>query len=366
MSAQLRWKPNRFNQDTINSLLASAIQAPSADNHHRIRFQLVEDALNVRYSEPKLPPPGSYKRVLALMSLGAVAENLTIAASHMGIQTDTVLFPEATQPDWIMQARLWPAAQGTRVDPLFQAIPLRHTNRNLRFHGPKMTSAERGELDAAAGTNPANQLLWLEEPLRRSHALRLMRRAETERFRNSVLHQELFSAIRFDVGWRAGCPTSLPPGALAVEPPLRPLFALLRHWPVMRLANLLGAHHLMGWRSCDLPCRLAPHLGMVAVTDTGDHSVFSAGRNFQRLWLAATKQGRVLQPMPASALFALEGARLEGIPADLQQGLKEGWKTTLGSPAIPVMLFRMGFAKPSAVVAGRREVAHYWPSPRPS
>jgi len=104
------------------------------------------------------------------------------------------------------------------------------------------------------------------------------------------------------------------PGALAVESPLRPLFALLRHWPVMRLANLLGTHHLMDFRACDIPCRLAPHLGLLTVNDTDNQSVFDTGRAFQRLWLALTRLGRVLQPMAASALHAWKERKQRAFP----------------------------------------------------
>lgn len=347
---------DKLDQESLRFILESAILAPSADNQHRIRFELTDDTIRVRYTEAELPPQGGYKRVLALLSLGAVSENLTVAASRFGIQAETILFPDPAQPDWIMQIRLQPDQVG--VDPLWQAIPLRHTNREILFRGPKMTDAERGELDAAVHTYPACQLVWLDQPARRRQALRLMRRAETERFHNRLLHEELFSAIRFDVGWRTTCPEGLPPGALGVEPPLRVFFALLRHWPVMRLANLLGAHHMLGWRACDLPCRLAPHLGLLAVKNTDSQSVFDAGRSFQRLWLVATCQGRVLQPMPASALYALDEARTEGVPADLQHDLAEGWKARLDG-VIPLMLFRMGKAKQSSIVAGRRGVEDY-------
>lgn len=346
----------KLDQKQLNFVLESAILAPSADNHHRIRFQLVDNTIRVHYIQAELPPQGGYKRVLALLSLGAVSENLTIAASRFGIQAETVLFPDPAQPDWILQIRLQP--DQAVVDPLWQVIPLRHTNRQIRFRGPKMAAAERSELDAAAHIYPACKLVWLDQPAQRRQALRLMHRAETERFHNRILHEELFSAIRFDVGWHAACPEGLPPGALGVEPPLRAFFALLRHWPIMRLANLLGAHHMLGLRSCDLPCRLAPHLGLLAVKNTDSQSVFDAGRSFQRVWLSATNQGRVLQPMPASALYALDGARADGVPAELQRVLAEGWEASLAG-VIPLMLFRMGKAKPPPIVAGRREVRDY-------
>jgi len=346
----------RFNQDTLHFILENAIMAPSADNQHRIRFKFDEDIIHIRYTEAELPPQGGYRRVLALLSLGAVSENITIAASRFGIGTKTVLLPDPTQPNLIMQIHL--QADQAEVDPLWRQIPLRHTNRRVRFRGPKMTDAERSELDAAAHTSAACQLVWLDEPAQRRQALRLMRQAETARFHNRILHAELFSAIRFDAGWRSACSEGLPPGALGVEPPLRAFFALLRHWPVMRLANLLGAHHMLGWRSCDLPCRLAPHLGVLTVRNFDNEAVFVAGRIFQRLWLTVTSQGRVLQPMPASALFALDGAQAEGIPTDLQHNLAESWKANLGE-VTPLMLFRIGFALPPSIVAERRSIGDY-------
>ena len=112
---------DRFNQDTLRFILENAIMAPSADNQHRIRFQLVEDTIRIRYTEAELPPQGGYKRVLALLSLGAVSENLTIAASRFGIGAETVLLPDLTQPNLIMQIRL--QAEQAEIDPLWQSIP---------------------------------------------------------------------------------------------------------------------------------------------------------------------------------------------------------------------------------------------------
>ncbi|MHB1084765.1 MAG: hypothetical protein ACYCZA_07980 [Thiobacillus sp.] len=340
---------NELTPDQRHSLLQSAIQAPSADNRHPIHFQLGDQCIRVLHTRTEWGERG-YKRILDLLSLGALAENLSIAASRFDMGTDIALLPDPDRPELVLQIRLLPGA--VQADPLWQAIPLRHTNRQIRFRGPLLNKDEQAQLADAIRPQPACQLHWLDTAPARKHALALMRRAETERFHNPLLHAELFSAIRFDVGWRSPCEAGLPPGALGVEPPLRGLFTLLRHWPVMRMANRVGAHHLLGWRSCDLPCRLAPHLGVLTVKNTDTASVFAAGRAFQRLWLTATRQGRVLQPMPASALYALEGAVDEGIPLGLQHALAAGWRAHLGGD-IPLMLFRMGRASPPLITAGR-------------
>jgi hypothetical protein len=340
--------------EQVRSVLQSAIQAPSADNRHPVRFQFDGSSILVHHTRTEWEQPG-YKRVLDLLSLGALAENLAITASRFSTKAEISLFPDPGQPGLALRIDLLPDV--AQVDPLWHVIPKRHTSRRIRFQGPPFDASEHAQLDAAIRSHDSCELHWLATPADRKHALSLMRRAETERFHNRILHEELFSAIRFDVGWHDTSEAGLPPGALGVELPLRGLFALLRHWPVMRFANWFGAHHLLGLRSCYLPCWLAPHLGVITVKKTDTASVFKAGRAFQRLWLTTTSLGRVLQPMPASALYALDG-ETTGIPAGLQLALAEGWKAQFGT-LVPLMLFRIGRAQPSAVTAGRPPIEDF-------
>lgn len=346
---------NDLSPKQLQSLLQSAIQAPSADNRHPIRFRVDDHSLQVHHTRTEWDRQG-YKRILDLLSLGALAENLSIAASRFNREADIALLPDPGRPGLALEISL--RSNAVQTDPLWQAIPLRHTNRQIRFRGPLLSEDEQSQLADAIQPQPACQLHWLDAAPARKRALALMRRAEAERFRNPILHEELFSTIRFDVGWHNTCDEGLPPGALGVEPPLRGLFSLLRHWPVMRMANRFGAHQLLGWRSCYLPCWLAPHLGILTVKKPDTASVWAVGRAFQRLWLTATCRGLTLQPIPASAFYALEGVVSEGIPIELQHQLATGWHDQLGEN-IPLMLFRLGKARPPIVCAGRRQLEFY-------
>jgi hypothetical protein len=338
--------------ERLSFLLESAILAPSADNRHALRFHLDDQAVLVRHTLADADLRG-YKRALFLMSLGAVAENLVVAAGRFGIGATARLAPAAEASDLVLRVDLLPGAADP--DLLWQAIPLRHTNRKVWFRGSSLDTDERARIDGAVSRFPQCGLRWFGALAERRPILRLMWSAEAERFRNPVLHAELFSAIRFDVGWHRGCEVGLPPGALGVEPPLRGLFSLLRRWPVMRFANRFGVHRVLGWRSAYLPSRLAPDLGVLVVKKADSDSLFAAGRAFQRAWLTATRLGRVLQPLPAAALYAMDGAVEQGIPAGLHGNLVGGWKAQLGD-AVPLMLFRMGRAEPLAVHADRPSV----------
>ncbi len=336
----------------LRGVLQAGVLAPSADNHARFCFEPVAEAVLVWYREGSLPPAGGYRRVLDLLSLGAIVENMHLAAAPHGRAAVIHSFPEPAPPELVCRITWQTAA--TRAEALWQQIPRRTTNRRLVFRGPPLTPTEMSDLQAAL--QPRCHLHWFNAGRARATALRLIRRAETERFRNRALHADLFSGIRFDVGWEAASDEGLPPGALGVERPFRPAFKQMRHWPLMRLANLFGMHWLLGLRAAWLPCWLAPHLGVIAVDRLDDAAVIAAGRSFQNLWLRVTALGLALQPMPASALYALEGAVAESVPQALCRRLRQGWQDLLPG-VLPVMLFRLGHAPPMPVRTGRKPLA---------
>jgi len=294
--------------------------------------------------------------VLSLLSLGAVAENLSLAAGRFQMKADPEWPIESTRDNLAFYVRWQPGEAPS--DPLSEAITKRHTNRRLIFRGPRLSREDLVRLRQIAADRPGCSLIWLDDTPRRRQTLRLMRLAEAERFHNPLLHKDLFSAIRFDVGWQQSCDEGLPPGALGIERPLRLPFALLRHWSIMHLVNMVGGYHLLGWRAASLPCRISPHVGLISAADLSDQAVFNAGRGFERVWLLATLLGLALQPMPAAALYALDGACKEGIPARVQSRLRQGWQTLLRDQT-PLMLFRIGYASPPAIYTIRKPLEYY-------
>jgi hypothetical protein len=194
-------------------------------------------------------------------------------------------------------------------------------------------------------------LSWLDSPPRRRAALKLIRWAETERFRNRDLHRELFDSIRFDVGWHAPVDQGLAPATLELPWIERRGFAMLRHWAVQRVANSLGAHFFVGWRGADLPCRLAPHLCVISACGSVETAALQAGRLLQRIWLHTTHLGLSIQVYAASPAYALQGSTSIG-PA-LRTRRAEGWSELCGADQVPFLVFRMGHAPRPEVVAGR-------------
>ena len=331
----------------FESLAAAALAAPSADNRHVFRLEATAHGLCMLGTEDFLNAPSS-RRILGLISLGSAIQNLELRASKLGLGLKIQWQPEGKES--ALLARFAAAQMPAVDDPLEGAIDLRHTNRRLDFRGPKLPIVALQQMAEDVAAVCGTGLVWLDEPARRRDALRLIRQAETERFRNQTLHRELFTSIRFDVGWDASAPEGLPPGSLELPWFERPAFSALRHWPVQIAANLFGAHRLIGWRAASLPCRLATHLCAVTADGEIEAAALSAGKLLQRLWLRATTLGMSFQVFAASPLYALSGS--SSISANTQETLATGWRK-LCSGQRPFVVFRLGHARPPTLRANR-------------
>lgn len=342
----------------MQHILGAGLLAPSADNRHTLRLQVGDDAVRLLSTDAASWPAQPHRQMLALLSYGAVIENMALRSAELGLTMTAELWPDAACQDRVADLR-WVAAP-VQTDPLAQAIATRHTNR--RFYRRTAVPAQTlRDLSAAAATVPGAQVRWLDDNTERRTALRALRIAETERFRRRALHQELFAAVRFDIGWQRTTDEGLPPGALQVEWPMRGMFSLLRHWPVMRVVNAFGAHHLLGLRAAYLPCALAPQLGLMLAGAASDASAaVHAGRSFQRLWLAATAAGLALQPMAAAAALARQSAGAGWVGAGPQAELKRLLPRLCGGSGLqPYLLFRLGYAEAPTVVSARPTLEGY-------
>ena len=233
--------------------------------------------------------------------------------------------------------------------------PSRHTNRRF-FSGPSLAAAEKADLEQEVEHVPNVKLTWLDLPTQRREVLRLMRLAETERFRSRTLHAELFSALRFDADPGADCERGIPIGAAEVEMFARPLFGMMRRWSVMRLLNIVRAHSLLGLRAAYLPARLSPHLGVLTSDGDMPHAAISAGRALERFWLRTTQLGMALQPFAAAPLYAR--SEFTGVSERTRATLRAGW-AELVPRRIPLMAFRLGHADAPSARTGRPPLSYF-------
>ena len=348
-------------REQAESIIEAGILAPSADNRHLLRFEIAEGGIRLWGSDEFEAAP-FHRRVLSLISLGAVVENMVLRGARLGLRAEvTWREPGAASTAPLAAFRL------SNVEPhasgLEAAIPARQTNRRVVFRGPALPAAEQRRMDEHVRGVGGVRLLWLDTPALRHQALRLVTLAESERFRSQPLHEDLFGSIRFDVGWRRTATEGLPPGALEIEPPMRPLFKGLRHWGWMRLLAAVGVHRIIGMRAAYVPCRTAPHVCALVTGLDLEPGALAAGRALERVWLRATQLGLAFQPLAASALLALEGYR--DVDVAIRDRLADTWRG-IGRGALPLMVFRMGFAAPASIQAGRPPISDLFSAERES
>ena len=333
----------------------AGILAPSADNRHVFRIEIKETSLCLWSTNEFGATTEQHRRILGLISLGAVVENMRLRAGELGLSSHVKWSAAGSSAGPIVQIDLLDAPT-VDSDGLAAAIPDRHTNRRM-YRGPALSVSETKLLSTAIAPVKGVQLIWLKGDARR-RALKLIWRAESERFLRQRLHEELFSSIRFDLSWRETAESALPPGSLEIEGPMRPLFKALRHWALMRPLTLLGAHRLIGLRAGWLPCWQAPALGLMATTLPIDEGAVAVGSAFERLWLRATLLDLALQPLAAAAVLPLQSTSDCGASDQLRSALTLGWQS-IASGCTPLMVFRMGRAVPSKVKAGRQPIDIY-------
>jgi hypothetical protein len=339
--------------EALHDILRSGIAAPSADNRHRIRFGLTEDSVSVIATDVAEWSAQPHRETLAHISHGAVVENMSLRAAARGFPLAVRWAPDPARPEIVARCA-WDTASRAAEPLLDAAIEGRRTNRRF-YRRQRLGPDVLDHIAAAAGAVPRARLRWLDDaPLRRT-ALHAIRLAETERFRRESLHRELFDAIRFDAGWRRSVDEGLPPGSLEVEPPMRGLFAALRRWPLMRALNTIGVHRLLGLRAGDLPCRLAPHLGIVECDDPSRTlAAAAAGRALERAWLAATAEGVALQPFAAAMALLRQPAGGMWVSAQAQARLRTDLAgLTGGRPDSAWIFVRVGLARSPSVASGR-------------
>lgn len=227
---------NELTPEHILALASAVVAAPSADNRHVVRMEATAGTLRLLATPELLNAPSS-RRMLGLLSVRAVTENLILRPRRLGLQLEprwhALGVAGAVLADFTCHRV--PAVE----NPLEGAIELRLTKRQLRFDGPRLPPTVQAQLSAECTDLPGTHLLWLDEPERRRRALRLVRWAETERFRNQELHREMFDSIRFDLGWHGTASEGLSPGSLELPVLERPAFSLLRRWKVQCALNLV-------------------------------------------------------------------------------------------------------------------------------
>lgn len=330
------------------AVVRSGILAANAHNTQPWSFLIGESGISL-HADPvrNLGSFDPFRREMAL-SLGCAVENMVLAANTLG--GCTVVLPEPGHPtsglnrEIPVASLLLEAGAGT-LDPLFEVIDRRHTNRGA-YAGRAVSAEIRAGLGALASHADTRLLLFGENPQRNALGRLIVSATETiiadpEMAADSA---RWFRFSRADIDrYRDGITLDA-----AGLPPLVSIAAKLIPAPSAAVAD---RQWLDGTR--DVHVATAPLLGMIAVRDLYDQAnAIEAGRLWQRIHLWATVNGLAAHPLN-QPVEVVDRARQLGKPPTAAGELA----ALTGDPAwLPTFVFRLGYAERPARPSPRRAV----------
>lgn len=346
---------------SLHELVAAGILAPSGDNSQPWSFRWQDGVLSVYLEGGRSRSFFDVGHVAALISIGAVVENIAVQAAAMGLTTEVAW---VDGPECRARLRFTP---GERLPDAawVAAIPRRCVNRRpyrRQSIDPAWLVQRAAEVRAGGG-----ELTWLTARQEIHAAATLVRKADWLRFSHRQLHEDFTAELRFTAAEAERTRDGLPIPTLESGPLAGPFLRFVAQWGRMRVLNRLGAHRLLSWQT-EILMRSAPAVGLLTMPAWSDAAFLTGGRLVERTWLAATAAGLAVQPMTAITLFLLRQYRHAGAGLDAaqQRHLADLWQPFralfgLGEPGQAlIMLFRVGHAPPPHARTLRRPVESFW------
>jgi len=339
-------------RDHIETLVAFASLAPSGGNCQPWRFEAHANVIRAFVD----PARSVFDGNASYLAVGAAVENLSIAATEMGLACRII--PVAGAVDLVCQIEL--EVGDSTHDPLFDQIPVRATNRRLGTRTPLGNAAAERLTQAASERGAALTLVTDDESL--TICGHVLGGSDRLRYLCEPLHAELMSELRWSPEDVIRTRDGIDIESLELSPADRAGLEVTAAWPVMRLVGELG-----GGRSLEKPSRKAiasaSAVGLLTMPGSRPFDYFAAGRATERVWLTSASLGLALQPMTAvTYLFSRVAAgEHKGLEADAREELMRLRTLFVDIFDPPVghsepMLFRITRAAPPSVRSLRRPV----------
>jgi nitroreductase len=327
--------------------LRAAILAASPHDTQPWRFAVSPGGIEVYADRARhLGTFDPFRREMHL-GLGCAIENLVIAARAYGMTAEvhpaTGHLEPSPGPKPILAARVALGAGQVSHDPLFDAIPRRHTNRGPYRDEPVAPELLSGLAEAVSG--PSVRVAFLSDSGARGEAARAIIAATERIIADSEMSEDSFRWIR--TGKRE---ISTHRDGVTIETSgASPLVAAAGKV----LPDLGAATADRFWLDTtrDVHTATAAVIGLILVRDRLDMAqAIDAGRAWQRLHLTATARGLAAQPLN-QPVEMVDRDRMLGRtdvfgPALARLAAANGWE--------PTFVFRLGYPKREALRSPRR------------
>ncbi|HWJ94109.1 MAG TPA: molybdopterin biosynthesis protein MoeY [Telluria sp.] len=309
----------------MREILDLARWAPSGDNTQVWRFEVLAPGhVAVHAWDTREDTVYDLDGHPSQISMGALLETMSIAASVEGLRADAVRRADSPVERPVFDVRLVPDGAVT-PSPLADAITRRTVQRRPMSTRP-LSAGEKQALEQAVA--PGYEIAWLESFSERLRAARLM-------FNNARLRltmPEAYEVHKRIIHWGVSkSPDRVPDRALGVDAGTLKLMK----WAMHSWRRLSTVNTVMGTWAPRMQMDFIPGLACAAhfvlkarQQPRGIDDYVQAGRAVQRFWLTVTSLGLHMQPEMTPLIFSkyvreqrqFTGAgKLHGMAAQLER-----------------------------------------------
>lgn len=338
----------------LHFLVQAAHHSPSPDNSQPWRLTWQHNKLSISYDTERVAnktfAPDSHA---TLLTFGALSENLTQAASALGIKLAWEL-PKTldTHNPIYFQAAI--EQSDNAITPTVESIPLfkRHTNRHSYKNRP-LNSDCTSLLKNLTQDNV--RILLVDNKSSIKQAAELVRAASEIRFQTQEVHEWLAKSLRFNCKSTDRYGEGLDIATIDLPPGGGVFLRLISDWRRMSWLNKLWAYKAMALIDSQ-PIAKAPALVAIVGPDSF-RDTLAAGQLINRAWIALNAQGVAAHPYYVVS-DQLQRRQANTVPSHLVKQADAVVKQTrrlfnLGDAETLHMLFRVGYPARTPVKSKR-------------
>ncbi|MBU4259087.1 MAG: ThiF family adenylyltransferase [Proteobacteria bacterium] len=348
-------------EEVIRYIISAGIQAPSGDNVQPWKFSFKNNTISLYLDKESDNSFFNINQIASIISCGAVLENMRIAASAFDLKANINLLPSNTEDDLMATIEL--IYNGTSRNPLFASIWKRNTNRTFYEKKP-IPSLVLNDFKKSISDISGAKIHFVIEKDKLKKLAKIIYKTDRIRTENRSLHEYLGKMIRYSheeaIATRDGLPLKNLEAGLAGEIFLK----ATRPWFIMNLMNKTGIGRMVALHSFQ---GIINSSGAALLTVDGMNSkdFLKGGQALERIWLAITQQGLVMQPMTAITLF-WQRCQIEGeksfakkhrkLLQDVWEEYQSMFQEVNFSREGQVMLFRFGYGREIKYGTYRKDV----------
>ncbi len=269
-------------------LLATAVLAPSGDNLQPWKLEVGADQVRLwRRPEADNSLINRHQRATGI-ALGAVLENLLMAATAQGLAPQLRFFDPTGKTDLVAEVGL--SKEGTTNEALLQAIRARISQRG-RYDTVPLSNAQTLALEQAAAGFERVRLYCVTDNAQKVALAKLWGLNDSLIFRNHSLHSFLYKTLRWTPAEVDQYADGLDVRTLRLAAADRlALKHLLSRFDLLSALNRLGLWRFIASQSTT-EMRTASALCLVTIDGSDLPGYLEAGRALQKLLVTAELHG---------------------------------------------------------------------------